>query len=536
MATTPDPQPIPAKPASRWVALRLFLWLFHPRRLRIYLFTGLCLITLAALFTLIENWRGYRAWERVRRGYEAAGEPLSLQDVVPPTVPDDENFAMTPFLAPLYDFEPGTQHWRDTNGFNRAFEPVRFRRLRGLSKDRSNRWMQGQLTDLTTWAVSFDPSAPTDTVADSARTVIDGLREFEAVIEELHQASQRPYARFNVAYEAEDPAGILLPHLSVLRALIEIIALRASAQLALHKPDAALRDLQLGLYLIDAIRKEPWLISYISRCGALQRLMQPIWEGCARKQWSEHDLATLQTALDQNKFWPDWIHALRKERAICNDRIDRIRRNPTLLPHALFPLESGPENPWVANLLLRCIPRGWFYQEQVQYNRLFDRTLLGPLDQADGYAAPDAIRAASAELNRALTHDRALQAVTRHRVMVGAFIKGPWDLPSIHDTAARAHVSTDLAKTACALERHRLAHGDFPASLDDLAPAFLGEVPRDLIRGQPLVYRRLDDLSFLLYSIGWNGVDNGGLPPPDRDASPDSISGDWVWPSSASEP
>jgi hypothetical protein len=530
MATTPDPQPISPKPASRWVALRLFLWLFHPRRLRVYLFSGLCLITLAALFTLIENWRGYRAWEQMRRGYEAAGEPLTLEDLVPPKVPDDENFAMTPFLAPLYDFEPGTQHWRDTNGF------IRVRRLRGSSEDSGNRWMHGHPTDITAWAEAFDLSTPTHTVADSARAVMDGLSEFDAVIEELHRASQRPYARFNVAYEAEDPAGILLPHLSVLRALIEIIALRASAQLALDEPDAAVRDLQLGFYLIDALRREPWLVSYLVRCSAIERLVQPIWEGCAHQQWPEQQLATLQAALDQYSLWPDWIQALRNERAISNDRIDRIRRNPTLLPHALFPLESGPENPWVANLLLRCIPRGWFYQEQVQYNRLFDRTLLGPLDQADGYAAPDAIRAASAELNRALTHDRALQAVTRHRVMVGAFIKGSWDLPSSHDTAARAHVSTDLATTACSLERHRLAHGDFPASLDDLAPAFLGEVPRDLIRGQPLVYRRLEDQSFLLYSLGWDGVDNGGLPPPDRDASPDSSSGDWVWPSSASEP
>jgi hypothetical protein len=75
---------------------------------------------------------------------------------------------------------------------------------------------------------------------------------------------------------------------------------------------------------------------------------------------------------------------------------------------------------------------------------------------------------------------------------------------------ARAHVSTDLAKTVCALKRHRLAQGEYPATLANLVPAFLNEVPRDLIRGQPLVYRRLEDQSFLLYSIGWNGVDNGG--------------------------
>jgi RNA polymerase sigma factor (sigma-70 family) len=309
---------------------------------------------------------------------------------------------------------------------------------------------------------------------------------------------------------------------------------------------------------------QPWLVSHLTRCGALQRLMQPIWEGCARQQWSEHHLATLQSALDQNRFWSDWIQVLRKERAIGNDGIDRIRRNPTLLPDALFPLESRPKYPWVVNLLLRGIPRGWFYQEQVRYNLLFNRAVLAPVDQPGGYADPDAIRAATAELNRALTRvgdveagtqprvirqhatDRpgasvlaalldALQSVTQHRVMLAAFRMAPWDLISRHAIPARAHVSTDLAKTACAIERHRLAHGEFPATLDDLVPALLKEVPRDLIRGQPLVYRRLEDQSFLLYSIGWNGVDNGGQPATDPDTSPEVSSGDWVWPSTAME-
>jgi hypothetical protein len=422
--------------------------------------------------------------------------------------------------------------------------------------------MHGQFTDLSAWAVAIDPSATTNSIAESARAVIDGLREFEAVLQELRLASQRPHARFNVAYDAEHAGGILLPHLGVLGALIDIISLRASAQLALANPDAALPDLLLGLYLIDTIREEPWLISRLVMCGALQRLMQPIWEGCARQQWSEHQLATLQTALDKHHFWPDWVEALPKERAFGNDGIAWIRRNPTLMPHMLFPLESRPQYPWVVNLLLRGIPRGWFYLEQVRYNLLFDRTVLAPMDQASGYADPDAIRAATAELNRVLTRNNdaeadtqprvirphvtdrakasilaalldALQTVTQHRVMVAAFRMGPWGVISNHAMPARAHVSTDLAKTACALERHRLAHGEFPATLADLVPTFLKEVPRDLIRGQPLVYRRLEDQSFLLYSIGWNGVDNGGQPDTDLDASPDVGSGDWVWPSTA---
>ncbi len=48
-----------------------------------------------------------------------------------------------------------------------------------------------------------------------------------------------------------------------------------------------------------------------------------------------------------------------------------------------------------------------------------------------------------------------------------------------------------MARMAIALERYRLAHGEFPESLDALAPQFMEKIPHDIINGQPLHYRRL---------------------------------------------
>ena len=62
-----------------------------------------------------------------------------------------------------------------------------------------------------------------------------------------------------------------------------------------------------------------------------------------------------------------------------------------------------------------------------------------------------------------------------------------------------------------ALERCRLARGAFPESLDALAPQFIAKVPHDVIGGQPLKYRREADGSFVLYSVGWNEKDDGGV-------------------------
>ena len=96
---------------------------------------------------------------------------------------------------------------------------------------------------------------------------------------------------------------------------------------------------------------------------------------------------------------------------------------------------------------------------------------------------------------------------------------------------AYAQTSVDLARVAVALERYRLAHGEFPESLDALAPQFMEKIPHDIIGGQPLHYRRTDDGQFVLYSVGWNETDDGGVVgfTKARRHRWTFDKGDWVW-------
>jgi subtilase family serine protease len=62
-------------------------------------------------------------------------------------------------------------------------------------------------------------------------------------------------------------------------------------------------------------------------------------------------------------------------------------------------------------------------------------------------------------------------------------------------------------------------------------------LPHDIINGQPLHYRRTADGQFVLYSIGWNETDDGGVVVLNKGSSStvDINRGDWVWSSSASK-
>jgi hypothetical protein len=70
-------------------------------------------------------------------------------------------------------------------------------------------------------------------------------------------------------------------------------------------------------------------------------------------------------------------------------------------------------------------------------------------------------------------------------------------------------INRDFAKIALGLQRWKKQHGTWPDSLDQLAPEFLEVIPKDVISQQDFVYRK-ENSSFLLYSVGSNGIDDGG--------------------------
>jgi hypothetical protein len=65
-----------------------------------------------------------------------------------------------------------------------------------------------------------------------------------------------------------------------------------------------------------------------------------------------------------------------------------------------------------------------------------------------------------------------------------------------------------LAVVALAAERYRLAHRQWPSSLQDLVPTYLAEMPEDPYADGPFRLRTLPD-RLVVYSLGPDGVDHG---------------------------
>ncbi|PWU14904.1 MAG: hypothetical protein C5B50_16370 [Verrucomicrobia bacterium] len=506
------------------------------------------------LFYAEEDWRGRRAWEKYRTEARTRGELPDASALVPPRVLDSENFAMTPFLAPLYDFLAGTQTQRDTNAVARVYDfPHRFNAaslaLRAPKEPASNSWFKAR-TDLIAWQAAYqqgrnkqsrdregatvtnelDQTAPiSDPAANqkAARAVLEDLSECDPVLQEIAAASTRPYSRFNIRYENEDPAAILLPHLAVMKRLSLVLQLRASAHLALDQSDLAFKDIDLSFRLVDATRDEPLIISQLVRLAQLGIVRQPLAEGLARHQWSGAQLQAIQQRLARLDLCGDLKHTFDGERVLLGDKgIEWIQAKPysrfKLICQLPFPDKPNDYNFDAEAALVASMPKGWFYFERLNYNRLLEDSILGAIDSKTRTISPAACREADLRYAKLSRH-----AVFRHQVFSALL------LPSLTRAVQRTaygQAGVDAMMVACALERYRLAHGAFPETLEKLVPEFVPKLPHDIINGQPLKYRRTEDGLYVLYSVGWNETDDGGtVAMKGKDGQVDWEKGDWVW-------
>ena len=531
----------PTQPSirDRSEIVRFFRWLFSWHVIRRILIVLAWTATVIALLYGEENWRGRHAWNKYRQELEARGAQLDLKTFIPKPVPDDQNFAATPFIQSWFvrSTNPGpTFPDRWTDDYYRVAVQVHSRKHIAVQYDVGNR----HFMDLVAYQMGFDAlragkldpnenlesdKSDFESRAKAAPAVLEGLKTNEAGFAELRAASARPYSRYPVIYDLDNPWGILLPHLAGIKRTCQRLQLRACAELAAGKNEKALEDVKLMLHLGDSIKEEPLLISYVVRLACVQVAVQPVWEGLAEHQWSDAQLQELQALLLQYDFVADLKWPLEAERAagiLTADLLASGKYHFRTLGMLGEPSSSGAAK---TDLAGRFMPRGWYYQEKLNYCRLFQLQLEGAFDVARKRISPKQIELNSSELAQQLpgSAGNGNAVVIHHRIIATLLLPALGKVPL---RAATAQTAADQPALACALERYRLANGQFPENLEALVPKFISQLPNDVITGKPYKYRRTPDGQFVLYSVGWNEKDDGGTP---GKTLFDEKQGDWVW-------
>lgn len=479
-------------------------------------------VTFVVLFVAEENWRGARAWQNYKQEREAKGEPIDPSRLIPPKVPDDQNFGAIPYFASPLAFSPeelskpleiqsgGSQPTVAASGRGENIEP---RWFAGDPKraPRPLGWNYGMAADLPGWAAMIQASNGVPVTAtdpeQAAAIILDGMKSTESVQAELRAASERPYSRFNIPYEniANPPVmSGMLDHLAAIKRLFVFFELHAQAELVSGHSDAALSDINIMFRVDDGLKDEPIIICQLVRMAGVAILLEPIGEGVAEHRWSDAQLQVLQARLQKIDIIASTAEGFRGERDL-------------FIPNAY-------DQPKVyGNWLLH----GWGRLEEVNSVRGIDENLLPRFDIAGHKISPSASRAADLDAQKIAEEGWVSAFLLHHRIEAHSSLPALIRIPI---KAARAQAEVDLAFVACGLERYRLAEGHYPEKLDELVPRFAASLPHDIINGEPLHYRRTDDGRFILYSVGWNEKDDGGTVASTKTNPPrqDILQGDWV--------
>ena len=481
-----------------------------------------CLAGLIVLFYAEEDICGRLAWEHFKAQWEAKGEKFDLAAFIPPMVADDQNFAMTPVVSTTYGQILDRNGHRvsppDTNVVNRLQMPLDAGD--GGPTNGIGNWQKAISSNLEPWQryyrqlslrtnlfpVASQPQTP-------AADVLLALSKYDSTIEELRRAAALPASRFPLNYDSEEPWAILLPHLAPAKGCALVLRLRALAELEAGQSDAVLADISLALRLTETIRSDPFLISQLVRIAMFQITAQVVWEGLRQHRWTDAQLSELDRQLATFDFVADYQTAMRAENAWEAASIDFLRHHPNQWRN-LF--EAGPPN--LPDLTGHLIPSGWFYQNELRSSKFILEQFLPIGDVRPQTISPTLVKQA----DEALRTMRVTPYSSLCRIFLPALVNSPRKF-------AWAQAAVNLARTACALDRYRLVHGKYPETVDALAPQFIANVTHDPIGGLPLHYRPTDGGQFILYSVGWNEKDDGGIVALSKGGAVDLDSGDWVW-------
>ena len=457
--------------------LVLFIrWLCCWKNFRRFLFGCACLATLIALVYAEEDWRGWHAWNQFKHEWETKGEKFDFKDFVPPPVPDDQNFALTPIVFTSY----GSMLTRDGKMIpvNERDKEFVVRLQMPLTLDNADwptngggSWEKATLTDLQPWqdyyhalaaTTNFFPSSPQPQTP--AQDVLLALSRYDANIEELREAAKMPYSRFPLEYDKDDPAAILLPHLAVMKGCVRILRLRTTAELQNDESQKALDDVKLMLYLTQSMRTEPVLISHLVRIAMAAITLEPIYEGLAQHKWSDAQLAELDVALAKLDFLADYEFSMRGEMIFGISETEYLRRSRNF--QALDYSENGSHQNPASHLGFRLAPASFFYRNELTIAQMHERWTLPLVDMTNRVVSPKKVSQNTAAADKALQHGWPYNILARMIFPATGMAVFQY---------ARAQSSVDLARVAIALERYRLAQGGYPDSLDALAPQFTGK-------------------------------------------------------------
>jgi hypothetical protein len=277
---------------------------------------------------------------------------------------------------------------------------------------------------------------------------------------------------------------MLLPHAQHMRAVARLLALESAVNAHRGRPHEAV-DSIVGMFTAArSLEQEPILISQLVRMAIGSMARRRLAWLLSAVTLDDSQLARLDAELSAT----DYQHSL--HRAMLGERAMGIQvfANPASL------------RPDVPNAGLGLSPAS----DEAVYLQFMEEMIVAA--DKTGPARKEAVDRAEARLKQ-------LAGKTTARLRYPLTLTLVPALRASADAASRNEAERDATRVAVAIERFRRSQGRLPQKLDELVPKFLGALPIDPFSGASLHYR-VDAAEYVVYSVGIDGVDDGGASDP----------------------
>lgn len=495
---------------NSWYSVRFARWLWAQLWTRRAAWAAVCLISLITLYYQWENWRSARELAVVRqRMVERLGtdDPLAL---MPPKIADEDNYFANPVLESwLRGTEPKMGQMQYTPPSN-ALLPTGFTQPEILDAPDG----EIQRIDLQSWIKKRGGQVSEPPAAVLARELGDGNGLLPKLAEGLNKpfSIMKPGPREALEAAGDNPWAAVTPHFSGLSDF--------QRQLGLHLRSAALagdtpKTLSTALIMLRVSEgtARGGMIGCLVPLALHETSFDALHEALSHPAWTPESLGRLQVRLGQFDDLQQYQSAHGQEILGMFFQLAYWRSHRAEMAE-LF--ASRSTKPWVWGRLADNIlnwglssgPMGW-HDANVAFYADCMLEQLGP-------AGSEAWLTAAPRCEAVLMRSRAANSWPNPRRFLGA-VAIP-NVGTIAKTGAKNLFRRRCLIIACALEKFRMKHGGFPASLDlvkdDLKLFQITDPARPTL---PLGYR-LEKSGYLLWSAGPDAQDDGGV----KDK-------DWLW-------
>ncbi len=429
---------------------------------------------------------------------KAMGESLAIADLSPaPVEHPSRNFAVAPIVQALVN--PDSMVGTPQEGLLDNIDLMEPSSIPGWGIDGGRANDSHEIKFLRPWVLGTKFSGVE--LDEIASVIVEHCSKIEHELQLFRAATLRPESNFNHDYTS-GATDLKFDELSSLRSVADILNLQARAALSLNDSETAFANATALLRLSYLLGQEPPLLHQLVSTIIFQSGIEVVREGLHNHSWNQEQLEGLATTLESHDFEVTALKAFRMERAFM------IQGFMKGTGEARREVREWFESPRYAPLP----PKGYFHENATLFSSLLQEELLTDATGGPRYDSLPTTHHLGPRLKtlfsnsvKRLRHFHTSESLPMFSAFPERFL--------------RTQTFLEHARIAILLESAFLREAQYPSSIDTL-PA---DITYDRYAADLYRYQRIGLDNYMIYSIGSNRVDDGGLL---RRATQ---YGDWVW-------